>query len=72
MQCRCGATLVAMNLNEPVPGVYEDKTLEQYIKQDETGAHLPPHIWNTGYQRYKHLFFDPLDEEPLNQALIIT
>ena len=55
--CRCGATLVAMNLNEPVKGVYEEATLQKYIKQDETGEHLPPHIWNTGYQRYKAQIF---------------
>ena len=31
--CQCGATLVAMNLNEAVKGVYEPQTLQSYIKE---------------------------------------
>ena len=75
--CRCGVTLVAINLYEPrssyAPGgsnhhLYSDETMERYVKQrDQDDPGVKPHPWSLASHCYKQVFQGATD-----QSIVIT
>lgn len=72
--CRCGVTLVAINLYEPIdsykPGgenalIYSQETMERYKAQTDRDQETP-HIWSLASHCFKRVF------EKGDQSIVIT